>query len=109
MRHCPHHRSPEEFLQLDPREGTGALLGEQLGDDHLESFLLGSAEEVAGHPAEVVQDVSRLSFVPPAQELDFDSKLFERSAGLRDLNLQSTVSECKRHEVGEKDSHKHFS
>ena len=53
----------------------------------------------------MVQDVSRLVLVPPAQRLDGDTELFEGRHGLLDLNLHAAVRQHGRDVTVKEDFH----
>lgn len=104
-RQYPHHRPVEEFLQLDPRGGTGALSGKPVGNNKLASFLLRSEDVITGHPAKMAQDISRLSFVPPAHRFDGDADLLEGRQGLLNLDLHAAVGQHERQVAVKKNLH----
>ena len=59
-------------------------------------------------PAKVVDDVTTLAIVPPAQKLDLDAAGAERGRSLLDLDLEPAMRERKRGWMIKKNAHLQF-
>ena len=85
--------------------GLRTLRGEQVGDEHLDFFLVGKVNLIGGHPAKIMDEVAALVFIPPAQRFDRDANLRERRHRLLDLDGLAAMRQRERQRAVHQDFH----
>ena len=63
----------------------------EFSDNNFDPLLMGEIDVAAGGSAKIVDEITILLSIPPADEIYLDSNFFERSLGLFDLGLEPSV------------------